>query len=174
METETLRDTMECQTRSHIRPPILPALRKNPYRMRCRIRRRGLRGQAPFRCCNPTCLVQLGKRLVSLDGDGRGLLSQSQQQSQLVLHGRLVETDNVTMRETHSAASSVRHLADRAQARDGFQVTIRQVEVGLHRHISLAWRAGAAASPHGVSIRRNMLQVACPRSRRLENNIATS
>ena len=48
METKTRQDA----TRGHIRPLALPALKKTSiriYHIRCRNRRRGRHGQAPFR-----------------------------------------------------------------------------------------------------------------------------
>ena len=47
LEMEVQAKEMECQTRHHIPPLTIPALRKIP--IRCRNQRRRRRGQAPFR-----------------------------------------------------------------------------------------------------------------------------
>ena len=49
METKIRQDTVECRTRGHIPPLALESHSIRPYHIRCRNRRRGCHGHAPFR-----------------------------------------------------------------------------------------------------------------------------
>ena len=115
METKTRQDTMGCQSRGHIRPLTLPALESDVTLLapaaasqKKKIRRPLIsttfgavtNGDSHVAVITPV-LYSWKKGLVSIDGDGHGLLTQSRHQSQLALCG----TDNVTVTETHSATA---------------------------------------------------------------------